>query len=325
MKRRDFIMLLGGVLARSPAAAEAQPQERIRRVAVLDSLAHEDDDGQARHAAFAQTLERLGWIEGKNLRIDARRPTGTLGRAAADLVALSPDVVFAVGSFSAMSLSLMPASIPTVIAMLPDPTDADILGRFGVPGANAYQFLLFDYGVGIKLVELLKEAAPGLKRAMVLHDRTLCAAGLFPVIQSAAHRRGVDVTGVSVHDPSDIEREVTAFAHESNSGLIVTDDPWTTVNRQLLVSLAARNKLPAICVSRAFAKDGGLISYGPDFVNQYRRGAAYVDRILKGDRPADLPRETQTKVELVINLKTAKALGLTVPQMLLATADDVIQ
>lgn len=219
----------------------------------------------------------------------------------------------------------MPALVPTVMAMLPDPIDADALGQFGVPGANARAFLLFDYGLGVKLLELLKEAAPGLTRAMVLHDRALSAAGLFPVIQSAAPQRGVDVSGVNVHDPAEIERAVTAFAHEPNGGLIVTDDPWTTVNRQLLVSLAARNKLPAICISRAFAKDGGLISYGPDFVDQYRRAAAYVDRLLKGERPADLPRETPTKYELAINLKTAEQLGLSVAPSLTARADKVIE
>jgi putative ABC transport system substrate-binding protein len=327
--RRGFITLLGGAAVAWPIAARAQQTERVRRVGVLTVSAPDDPDAQTRLAALRQRLQQLGWIEGRNLRIDARWGAGDAAetkRAATELAALAPDVIVASGSAGAAPVLQATRTVPIVFVIVPDPVGSGFVETLAQPGGNATGFMMFEYGLSAKWLELLKEIAPGVTRAAVLRDPAITAGiGQFAVIQSVAPSVGVEVSAINLRDGAEIERAVTAFARRPNGGLILTASALAAIHRDLIVSLAARYKLPAVYISRFFVAGGGLVSYGPDFVDQYRRAAAYVDRILKGEKPADLPVQAPTKYELVINLKTANALGLTVPPMLLARADEVIE
>jgi len=328
MKRREFITLLGGAAAAWPLAARAQQAERMRRIGVLAPTAPDDAEAQTRFAALRQGLQRFGWIEGRNLQIDARwgaGDAGAIGSAATELAALAPDVIVASGSAAAAILQAT-RTVPIVFVSVPDPVGSGFVESLAQPGGNATGFIMFEYGLSAKWLELLKEIAPGVTRAAVLRDPAIVAGiGQFAVIQSAASSVGVDVSAINMHDGAEIERAVTAFARRPNGGLILTASALAAIHRDLVVSLAARYKLPAVYITRYFVAGGGLVSYGPDFVDQYRRAAEYVDRILKGEKPADLPVQAPTKYELVINLKTAKALGLDVPPTLLGRADEVIE
>ena len=328
MRRREFITLLGGAAVAWPLTARAQQPERMRRIGVLAPTAPDDAEAQTRFAALRQGLQRFGWIEGRNLQIDARwgaGDAGAIGSAATELAALAPDVIVASGSAAAAILQAT-RTVPIVFVSVPDPVGSGFVESLAQPGGNATGFIMFEYGLSAKWLELLKEIAPSVTRAAVLRDPAIVAGiGQFAVIQSAAPSVGVDVSAINMHDGAEIERAVTAFARRPNGGLILTASALAAIHRDLVVSLAARYKLPAVYITRYFVAGGGLVSYGPDFVDQYRRAAEYVDRILKGEKPADLPVQAPTKYELVINLKTAKALGLEVPTSLLARADEVIE
>ena len=328
MNRREFILALGGVAVAWPLAARAQQPERMRRIGVLAPTAPDDAEAQTRFAALRQGLQRFGWIEGRNLQIDARwgaGDAGAIGSAATELAALAPDVIVASGSAAAAILQAT-RTVPIVFVSVPDPVGSGFVESLAQPGGNATGFIMFEYGLSAKWLELLKEIAPGVTRAAVLRDPAIVAGiGQFAVIQSAASSVGVDVSAINMHDGAEIERAVTAFARRPNGGLILTASALAAIHRDLVVSLAARYKLPAVYITRYFVAGGGLVSYGPDFVDQYRRAAEYVDRILKGEKPADLPVQQSTKFELLINLRTAKALGLEIPDKLLALADEVIE
>jgi len=328
MRRREFITLLGGAAVAWPLTARAQQPERMRRIGVLAPTAPDDAEAQTRFAALRQGLQRFGWIEGRNLQIDARwgaGDAGAIGRAATELAALAPDVIVASGSAAAAVLQAT-RTVPIVFVSVPDPVGSGFVESLAQPGGNATGFIMFEYGLSAKWLELLKEIAPSVTRAAVLRDPAIVAGiGQFAVIQSAAPSVGVDVSAINMRDGAEIERAVTAFARRPNGGLILTASALAAIHRDLVVSLAARYKLPAVYITRYFVAGGGLVSYGPDFVDQYRRAAEYVDRILKGEKPADLPVQAPTKYELVINLKTAKALGLDIPTTVLASADEVIE
>ena len=329
MQRREFITLLGGAAATWPLAARAQQPGAMRRIGVLTGIAADDPETQARYAAFLQGLQQLGWIDGRNVRIDTRWGAGDAANThkyAAELVALAPDVILAIGSVSVAALLQETRTVPIVFAVVPDPVGAGFVDTLSQPGGNATGFMMFDYSLSGKWLEILKEIAPSVTRAAVLRDSALPAGiGQFAVIQSVATSVGVSVSAINVRDAGEIERAVTAFARSPNGGLILTASALAVVHRDLIITLAARHKLPAVYVERFYAKSGGLISYGPHFIDQVQRTAGYVDRILKGEKPADLPVQAPTKYELVINLKTAKALGLTVPPSLLTRADEVIE
>ena len=329
MRRREFISLLGRAAAAWPLAARAQQPDRMRRVGVLMHLAAGDLEGQARFAAFLQGLQQLGWTDGRNVRIETRWTGGIpvdIRKHATELAALAPDVILASGSAAVGPLLQATRTVPIVFAIVPDPAGAGFVDSLARPGGNATGFMQFEYSLSAKWLELLKEIAPRVTRAAVLRDAGITAGiGQFAVIQSVAPSVGVDVTPMNVRDAGEIERAVTAFARSGNGGLILTASALAAVHRDLVIGLAARHKLPAVYVSRYFVAGGGLISYGADFVDQFRRAAGYVDRILKGEKPADLPVQAPTRYELVINLKTAKALGLDVPPTLLARADEVIE
>jgi putative ABC transport system substrate-binding protein len=327
--RRHFISVLGGAALAWPLAAQAQQAERMRRIGILSALAADDPYSQADLAAFLQGLQQLGWSEGRNLQIDVRWTAGNPANArkfAAELVALAPDVILSVGSSSVAPLLEATRTVPIVFVIVPDPVGAGIVDSLSRPGGNATGFMMFEYSLCGKWLELLKEIAPGVTRAAVLRDAAIAAGiGQFAVIQSVAPAVGMEVSPVGVRDATEIERAVTAFAQSANGGLILTAGPYAGVHRDLIITLAARYKLPAVYDSRSDVAAGGLISYGPNFAEQYRRGAGYADRILKGEKPTDLPVQAPTKYELVVNLKTAKALGLTIPQAVLARADEVIE
>jgi ABC-type uncharacterized transport system substrate-binding protein len=329
MKRREFITLLGGAAAAWPLGARAQQGERVRRVGVLLNIAADDPEAQARITAFVQELGQRGWIAGRNVRIDSRwgaADNERVRRYVAELVALAPDVIAAQSSHAIAALIEATRSVPIVFAGTPDPVGAGFVNNLARPGGNVTGFLLFEYGISGKWLELLKQIAPQTTRVALIRDPTIAAAaGYFGVIQAAASSVGVEVSPINVRDAGEIEHGVTAFARSPNGGLIVTGGPVPVVHRDLIVALAARHRLPAVYTVRFFVTAGGLISYGPDRVEQWRGVAGYVDRILKGEKPADLPVQAPTKYELVINLKTAKALGLEVPPMLLARADEVIE
>jgi putative ABC transport system substrate-binding protein len=329
MKRREFIRLLGGAAATWPLAARAQQPERMRRIGVLLSTAADDPESSARTASFLKGLQQLGWIEGRNLRIDIRWAAGDAElyrKYAAELVALAPDVILASSSPTVAALQAATRTVPIVFAHAVDPVGAGFVDSLARPGGNATGFVLFEYGISAKWLELLKEIAPALKRVAVLRDSTTAAGmGQFGAIQSVAPSFGMEVNPVSLRDPGEIERGITAFAASPNGGLIITAAPLGTLYRELIIALAARHKLPAIYSSRFFAADGGLVYYGPDLTDQYRRAAGYVDRILKGEKPANLAVQAPTKYELAINLKTARALGITVPLSVLTRADEVIE
>jgi putative ABC transport system substrate-binding protein len=330
MRRREFITLLGGVVTAWPLAVQAQQGERMRRIGVLTSGAAADDpDGQIRSAAFLQELQHLGWTDGRNIRFDYRWGAGdadNIRKYAAELVALAPDVILASGTATVGPLLQATRTVPIVFAQVTDPVGAGFIDSLAHPGGNATGFLLFEYSISGKWLELLKEIAPRVTRAAVIRDAAQTAGtGQFAVIQSVAPSVGMEVSTINVRDAAEIERAIAAFARTADGGLILTASALSVVHRKLIVSLAARHKLPAVYYRRQYATDGGLISYGPDVAEQNRRAARYVDRILKGEKPADLPVQAPNKYELVINLKTAKALGLTVPPTLLARADEVIE
>ena len=329
MRRREFITLVGGAVTAWPLAARAQQADRVRRIGMLMSTAADDPDGQARIAAFLDGLQQLGWTDGRNVKIDYRWPAGDADKSrkyAAELVALAPDIILAFGSANMTSLLPATRTVPIVFVAVPDPVGAGYVDSLSRPGGNATGFMTFEYSMGGKWLEVLKEIAPGVTRVAVLRDPAITSGiGQWGAIQSAAPSLGVEVNPINVSDAGDIERAVTAFARSSNGGLIVTASGLTIAHRDLINTLAARHKLPAVYFERLFVAAGGLISYGSVVVDQSRRAASYVDRILKGEKPADLPVQAPTKFELVINLKTAKALGLTVPPSLLARADEVIE
>ena len=312
------------------AGCHAQQDERMRRIGVLYSGAAADDpDGQTRSAAFVQGLQQLGWTDGRNMRIDYRWGAGdadNIRKYAAELVALAPDVILASGTATVAPLLQATRTVPIVFAQVTDPVGVGFVDSLAHPGGNATGFLLFEYAISAKWLELLKEIAPHVRRAGVIRDPAQTAGtGQFAVIQSVAPSVGMEVSTINLHDAAEIERGVAAFARSANGGLIVTASALSVVHRDLIVTLAARHKLPAVYYRRQYVTGGGLISYGPDIAEQNRRAARYVDRILKGEKPADLPVQAPTKYELLINLKTAKALGLTVPTSLLARADEVIE
>jgi putative tryptophan/tyrosine transport system substrate-binding protein len=329
MRRRQFIMLAGGAAATWPLGADAQQSERKRRVGVLMGLAADDAEAQDRIAAFEQGLQQSGWTKGHNLQIDYRRGAGDTNstrRYADELVALAPDVILASGGTVVGALLQATRTVPIVFTQTPDPVAAGFVASLARPGGNATGFTTAEYGTSGKWLELLKEIAPSVTQAAVLRDPSIPAGiGQFASIQSVAPSFGVELSPVDVRDASEIERDVTAFARGSNRGLIVTSSGLAAVHRQLIIKLAARYRLPAIYSYRYFATSGGLISYGPDPIDQYRRAAGYVDRILKGEKAADLPVQAPTKYELAINLKAAKVLGLTVPPTLISRADEVIE
>ncbi len=329
MKRREFIMHIGGAATMWPLAARAQQGDRMRRIGVLMPLAADDPEAKARLAAFAQGLRELGWTDGRNVRIDTRWGAGNadeIRKYAAELVALTPDVILAAGGTVVAPLLKATRNVPIVFTQTPDPVGAGFVASLARPGGNATGFTLFEFGISVKWLELLKQVAPGVTRAAALRDPTLASGlGQLGAIQGVAPSFGVEVSPIDVRDAPEIERAVTAFARQPNSGLIVLSSATAVVHRDLIVTLAARHKLPAVYFARYFVTGGGLISYGPDTIDPHRRAASYVDRILKGEKPADLPVQAPTKFELVINLKTAKALGLDVPPSVLARADEVIE
>jgi putative ABC transport system substrate-binding protein len=330
MRRRTFIALVGGAAVAWPLAARAQQADRVQRIGVLTGGGGADDpDMQDRVAAFLQELQRLGWTDGRNVRIEYRWTLGNaanIRKYAAELAALAPDVILAGGTSTVGPLLQATRTVPIVFAGVADPVGAGFVDSLARPGGNATGFLMFEYGISGKWLELLKQIAPGVTRAAVLRDPVVTSGiGQFAVIQSVAPSVGMEVSPVNVRNTGEIERVVTAFARSGNGGLIVTASGLATIHRNLIIALAARYKLPAVYPRRLFVTDGGLICYGSDRADQYRQAATYVDRILKGEKPADLPVQAPTKYELVINLKTAKALGLTVPPTLLARADEVIE
>jgi len=328
MRRREFIAVLGSAAA-LPIAARAQQPEPIKRVGVLMSTAEDDAESKARIAAFLRRLRQLGWTEDRNVRIDIRWPAGDadrIRRYAAELVALAPDAILATGSATLGPLLQATRNVPVVFVIVPDPVGAGFVESLARPGGNATGFLMFEYGITAKWVELLKQIASGVSRVAVIRDPAISAGiGQFGAIQAVAPSLGVEVSPVNVRDADEIERSVTAFAANPNGGLIVTASALAVVHRDLIVTLAAKHRLPAVYFDRFFVVAGGLASYGPDFVDQYQHAAGYVDRVLKGEKPADLPVQAPTKFELVINLKTAKVLGINMPPTLLATADQVIE
>jgi putative ABC transport system substrate-binding protein len=329
MRRREFITLVGGATVAWPLAARAQQSQQMRRIGVLVGLAANDPQGQATIAALLQALQELGWIDGRSARIEYRWGAGKandMRKYAAELVNFAPDVLVATGGASVGPLLQATRTVPVVFANVPDPVGSGFVESLSRPGGNATGFVQFEYNLSGKWPELLKQIAPNVTNIAILWDPTILAGiGQFAVIQSVAPSLGVEVRAINVRDAGEIERGIDAFARLSNSGLIVAASALAIGHRELIVALAARHKLPTIYFQRVFVSEGGLISYGADFLDQYRRAAGYVDRILKGEKPADLPVQAPTKYELAINLKTAKALGLAVPPMLLARADEVIE
>jgi ABC-type uncharacterized transport system substrate-binding protein len=329
MRRREFITFLGGAVAAWPLAARAQQLERMRRVGVLMSVAADDSQSSARITAFAQGLQQFGWTDGRNVRIEYRWAGGDAERFrkyAAELVALAPDVILANSSTAVAAFLQATRSVPIVFVGIVDPVGAGFVDSLARPGGNTTGFTLFEYGMSGKWLEQLKEIAPRVTRVAVFRDPSLASGGgQLGAIQSVAPSFGVELSPVGVRDAGEIERAVTAFARGSNGGLIVTGSTSARAHRELIIKLAGQHRLPAVYSDRVFVTGGGLISYGPDRVDPFRRAAGYIDRILTGEKPADLPVQAPTKYELVINLKTAKALGLEVPPTLLARADEVIE
>ena len=329
MRRRDFIKTIVGSTVTLPFGARAQQADRMRRIGVLHGQGADDSKSRARIAAFRQSLEQLGWTDGRNVRIDYRWGGGSANDTrtyAAELVALGPDVILTNGAAVLAPLLQATNSVPIVFVLVADPVGAGFIDSLARPGGNATGFTAIEYGFGGKYLELLKEIAPGTTRAAVIRDPvTSVGIGLFGAIQNAAPSVKVEVSPVNVRDAGEIERTISSFARVSNGGLIVTASPLAFVHRDLIIALAARHRLPAVYPFRDFITAGGLVAYGPDTPDQYRRAAGYVDRILKGEKPADLPVQAPTKYELVINLKTAKTLGLAVPPSLLGRADEIVE
>ena len=329
IQRRTFISLLGGAAA-WPLRARAQQGESMRRIGVLTAGTDANDpDVQVRNAVLMQTLQQLGWTEGRNLRVDYRWGEGlpdAIRKHAAELAVLAPDVILASGTASLGPLLQATRTVPIVFVNVSDPVGGGFVDSLSRPGGNATGFMQFEYSLSGKWLELLKQIGPAVTRAAVLRDAALTSGiGQFAVIQSVAPSVGVEVSPVNVRDPGEIERAIAAFARSPNGGLVVTSSALAVRHRELIIALAARHKLPAVYYRRYFVASGGLVSYGYDLPDQYRRAAGYVDRILKGENPANLPVQAPTKYETVINLKTAKALGLEIPPTLLARADEVIE
>jgi len=326
--RRGFIFTLSGAAA-WPLAARAQPRVRMRRVGMLMPYTATDPQVQIRNAAFLQGLQQLGWTVGQNVQIDYRWYAGNMDdtrKYAAELVALAPDVIFAPGSVVLGPLLQVTRSIPIVFTIVPDPVGSGFVNSLARPGGNATGLTSYDYGIGAKWLEVLKEIAPSVTQAAVIRDPTIAAGlGVWAAIQSVSPSVAIEVSPVNMTDAAEIERAVASFASGRNGGLLVTGSAQTVLHRDLIIALAARHKLPAVYYDRYQVAAGGLISYGPDNVDQFRRAAGYVDRILKGEKAADIPVQQPTKYELLINLKTAKALGLEVPATLLARADEVFE
>jgi putative ABC transport system substrate-binding protein len=329
MRRRQVLTLLGGAAASWPLAARAQQAERVRRIGVLLAATADDPGFQARVGAFLQGLQQLGWSIGQNVQVDIHWATPDaeiVRKHAAELAAQAPHVILAFGASTVGPLLQATRTVPIVFPVAADPVGAGFVRSLARPGGNATGFMSFEYGIGGKWLELLKEIAPKVTRVAVLRDPAIASGiGIFGVIQAMAASLRMEVAQVNLRDAGEVEHAVLEFAPAPTGGLIVTASPVADVNRGLFAKLAAEHKLPAVYYERSFAAAGGLVSYGPDFVDQFRRSAGYVDRILKGEKPADLPVQAPTKYELVINLKTAKALGLTVPDTLLARADEVIE
>jgi len=329
MRRRAFMTLLGGAAA-LPLASWAQQPERMRRIGVLVNYTSGDTGTKADLSAFLQALEQLGWTDGRNVRIEVRSAAGVeseIRKYAVELVALAPDAIFATGTASMGPLLQATRTVPIVFVSVTDPVGAGYVDSMARPGGNVTGFVPFEYSLSGKWLELLKQLAPSVTRVAVLRDPAITAGiGQFAAVQSVAPFVGVDdVTPINVRDAGEIERAVAMFARSPNGGLILTASALSAVHRELVIALAARYKLPAVYYRRLFVSSGGLVSYGPDIPDQFRHAAGYVDRILKGEKPADLPVQSPTKYELVINLKTAKALGLDVPPSLLALVDEVIE
>jgi putative tryptophan/tyrosine transport system substrate-binding protein len=329
MKRRDFVTLLGGAAAGWPLAAWAQQGERVRRIGVLLPAAADDPVFQARLAAFHQGLALSGWTIGRNVRTDIRWATANadaIRRHAAELAALAPDVILAHGAGPVSALLQATRTVPIVFPVAGDPVGAGLVDSLARPGGNATGFMIYEYSLGGKWLELLKQITPSLTRVAVLRDTAQgSGTSMLAAVQTAAPSLRVEVSPVNMRDAGEIERAVAAFARASNGGLIVTPSGPADFHRDLIITLAARHKLPALYFERSFVEAGGLTSYGTNQIALYRQAAGYVDRILKGEKPADLPVQQPTKFELIINLKTAKALGLEVPATPLATADEVIE
>jgi len=329
VRRREFITVLGGAAAAWPLAARAQQGERMRRIGVLMSTAADDPEGKARFTAFKQGLQQLGWDDGHNARIEARWSGGNaddMRRYAAELVALAPDVILASGGAVVGPLLQATRAVPIVFTQTPDPVAAGFVASLARPGGNATGFTQVEYGMATKWLELLKEIAPGVTRVAVLRDPAVPEGiGQFALIQSVAPALRVEVSPVDIRNANEIERAVTEFARSANGGLILTSSALANVHRDLIIRLASKLRLPAVYSFRFFASAGGLAAYGSDSIDPHRLAAGYVDRILKGEKPADLPVQQPTKFDLVINLKTAKALGLDIPPTLLARADEVIE
>jgi putative tryptophan/tyrosine transport system substrate-binding protein len=328
LKRREFIAVVGGAAA-WPIAARAQQPDRVRRVGVLLSTDADDPQDPTRLAAFTQGLHELGWTVGRNLRIDHRWGGGNaddVHKYAAELAALAPDVTVASGALAVAAAQQTTRPVPIVFVNIIDPVSAGFVESLARPGGNVTGFLMFEYALGGKWVELLKQIAPGVMRVAVLRDvSTASGSGQLGAIQSATSQLGMEFRPVGVRDVAELERGITDFARGSNGGLIVPGSPWVRVNRELIIGLAARHRLAAVYFGRVFVDAGGLISYGPSTIDSFRFAAGYVDRILRGEKPGELPVQAPTKYELVINLKTAKALGLRVPDRILALADEVIE
>src|SRR4051812_31935751 len=329
MKRRDVLSLLGCSSVFWPLVVRAQQKQRMRRLGVLLNITAEDPESQVRLAAFAQGLQSLGWIVGQNVRVDYRWGAGSadaMRKYAAELVALAPDVILAQSTAAVAPLLQWTHAVPIVFTVVADPVGAGYVHSLARPGGNATGFTGFEYAFAAKWLELLKEVAPSVSRVAVLREaESVTGPAQFGAIQTVAPSLGVELRPVDTRDIDEIERTITAFARDSKGGIIVTGSPAATVHRKAIVALAARHRLPGVFYTRYFATEGGLISYGPDFVDQFRRAASYVHRILNGEKPADLPVQAPTKYETVLNLKTAKALGLEVPTTLLTRADEVIE
>ncbi|MGB6912745.1 MAG: ABC transporter substrate-binding protein [Pseudolabrys sp.] len=330
MRRREFIKVIGGSAAAWPLIARAQQSEPMRRIGMLMNRAADSAEGQARVAAFTQSLHQLGWTDGRNVRIDIRWGEDKIDlerKYAAELIALGPEIVFASGTLSVIALQGTSRTLPIVFVGVTDPVGASLVDSLARPGGNATGFMIYEYSFGGKRLELLKQIAPGVTHVAVLRDPSNPAGGAeFAAIQALAQSLKLDVSPVDTRrDAGEIERAITTFARTANGGLIVTPNASVSVHRDLIVALAARHRLPAVYPFRYHADGGGLVSYGPDVVDQCRRAAGYVDRILTGEKAADLPVQAPTKYEMVINLKTAKALGLTLPESLIARADEIIE
>jgi len=329
MRRREFIAMLGGAAAAWPLAARSQQPERVRHIGVLMNVAATDPEGQAQVAAFLQALQQLGWSEGRNVRIDTRWGENDVerdSRYAKELLAFAPDVILASGTLSVVALRRLTNTSPIVFAGVSDPVGAGLVDTLARPGGNVTGFMIFEYSLSGKWLELLKEIAPRLMRAAFIRD-SANPAGIaqFGAVQAVAQSLGVELRPVDIRDAGEIERSIASFARAANGGLIVTPSASVSAHHDLIVMLAARYKLPAVYTSRPMVIGGGLICYGPDIADQFRQAAGYVDRILKGEKPADLPVQAPIKYEMVINLKTAKTLGLDIPATVLARADEVIE